>query len=236
MENKEKIDKGKLGVTIVIGIVCFVLIYIMFAQFNTINNTDVESIKSLRETELKTQISMWNTRIEELEKKYDETITKMEEYKNTVGTNDEAIELLEAELENLKTILGLTDVNGPGIIITLENNDEKSIESNDLLELVNELRLAGAEAISINNERVIFNSEIVDVDYRFIFVNGQRLTAPFVVKAIGNQVYLESELTTKQYGYIDNMTIGLGKTVKLDRKDNIKINKYEGEINFKYVK
>lgn len=226
-----KIDKNKLTVTIVVGIVCFVLAYTVFLQFNTVSNTDIESIRNLRESELKNQISVWNTKFEELQKKYEETTNKIQEYQNTYGENEKTAELLEKELNTLKTILGLTDVQGPGIIITLENNEDKDIEPNDLLELINELRLAGAEAMSINNERVIFNSEIVNVNSRFIYINGQRLSSPYVVKAIGNQVYLESALTTKQ-GYIDNMTKGLGKTVKLERKDSIKINKYEGDIAF----
>ena len=129
------------------------------------------------------------------------------------------------------TIIWKTDVEGEGILITLKDG-QKQITSEDLLKLVNELKLAGAEAISINDERVIYNSYIVNIGDKFIRMNGkQGLVSPYVVKAIGNPTYLESGLSKKNYGYID-VQKAEGKTVTLTRQDNITIKKYEGNINF----
>lgn len=222
--------KGELTLTITLGLICFVLVSTMFMQFNTVNKTDIKAIENMRETELRTQISTINTKIEELQKKYDETIQKKEEYIKNTGEDEKTTKLLQEDLKEAKMLLGLTDVTGDGIIVTLEDNELKNIEAADILELINELRLAGAEAISINDERIVANSEVVDINYSFIVANGQRLTSPYVVKAIGNQSYLESGLTAKQYGYIDNMVKGFGKTVSLERKDKISIPKYEGEM------
>lgn len=227
--------KGQIIMTVTLGIICFILVSTMFIQFNTISRTDVVSIKNMRETELRTEISKWKIKLEDVQKKYEETMAKKEEYEKNVEDNGKSIKLLEEDLQEAKVILGLTDVTGNGIIVTLEDNNEKNIVADDLIELINELRLAGAEAISINNERIVINSFIADIDYRYIVVNGQRITTPYIVKAIGNQSYLESGLTAKQYGYIDNMTKALGKTVLLERKDNINIKKFEGKISLKNV-
>lgn len=227
--------KGQIIMTVTLGIICFILVSTMFIQFNTISRTDVVSIKNMRETELRTEISKWKTKLEDVQKKYEETMAKKEEYEKNIEDNGKSIKLLEEDLEEAKVILGLTDVSGNGIIVTLEDNNEKNIVADDLIELINELRLAGAEAISINNERIVINSFIADIDYRYIVVNGQRITSPYIVKAIGNQSYLESGLTAKQYGYIDNMTKALGKTVLLERKDNINIKKFEGKISLENV-
>lgn len=223
-------DKGKITMTITLGLICFVLVSTMFIQFNTIKQTDVASIKNMRETELRAEITKWKAKLEDAQKKYEETIAKKIEYEKNIEDNEKSSKLLETELKEAKMRLGLTDVVGNGIIVTLEDNDEKSIVADDLLELINELRLAGAEAISINNERIVINSFVADIDYRFIVINGQRTSSPYVVKAIGNQSYLESGITAKQYGYIDNMTKAFGKTVTFERKDNITIKKYEGKI------
>lgn len=223
-------DKGRITMAITLGLICFFLVVIMFIQFNTINQTDITSIKNMRETELKAEMTKWKTRLEETEKKYNDVITKKDEYNANIEDNEKTIKLLEEDLQEAQILLGMTDVTGNGIIVTLEDNEKKSITSDDLLELVNELRLAGAEAISINNERLVINSFTADIDYSFIVVNGQRISSPYIVKAIGNQSYLESGLIAKQYGYIDNRTKVLGKTVKLERKDNITIKKYEGKI------
>ena len=101
--------------------------------------------------------------------------------------------------------------------------------------LVNELKAAGAEAISINNQRIVYDSYIVDLADTFVSVNGERLVSPYTVKAIGNSTYLESGLSKKQYGYIDTKTAE-GKDVKLERQDNIVINAYNQNLGFEYVK
>ena len=124
---------------------------------------------------------------------------------------------------------------GLGIVVTLRDNEYKDIEYSDLLILVNELRLAGAEAISINDERVVTRSDLRAVSGNLILLNQKRLSSPYIVKAIGNQQYLESGLTQKEYGYIDRIIKAYEKTATVERSDNITILKYEGEMNFKYT-
>ena len=121
------------------------------------------------------------------------------------------------------------------MVITLTDTEDKKISPEDLRELLNELKAAGAEAISINGQRIVYDSYIVEIGGAFIRVNGEMIVSPYEVKAIGNPTYLESGLSKKQYGYIDTKQEE-GKDVKLVRSDNIKINKYTGDLNFEYVK
>jgi len=230
------VKKGKYVVTVTIGIICFILVFTMFVQFNTIEQTDLANIATMRETELREELAKWNTKYEDLYQKYEEDKVKLEEYKLSLGTDVEAKELLEKELKQTNMLLGLTEVKGKGIKVILSDNEEEDIEAYDLLELVNELRLAGAEAISINGERIIAMSEIVDINYSFIVVNGNRISSPYVVKAIGDQTYLESGLTAKEYGYMDNIIKGNGKTATLERVDSLVIPKYIGELKMEYAK
>ncbi len=225
------IKKAKNTVNITIGIVCFVLFFTMFVQFNTIERTDLANISTMREAELREELAKWNTRYEDLSQKYEEETVKKQEYEESLGTDVEASTLIEEELAETNVLLGLTDVEGPGIEVTLSNNSTVNIDAYDLLELVNELRLAGAEAISINGERIVSMSEIVDINYSFIVVNGNRISSPYTVKAIGNQTYLESGLTAKEYGYMDNIIKGNSKTATLERKDVIHISKFTGKYN-----
>jgi len=208
----------------------------MFVQFNTIEQTDLANIATMRETEIREELAKWNTKYQDLEQKYEEDKVKLEEYKASLGTDVEAKALLEKELKQTNMLLGLTEVKGKGIEVKLMDNDEEDIEAYDLLELVNELRLAGAEAISINGERIVAMSEIVDINYSFIVVNGNRISSPYVVKAIGDQTYLESGLTAKEYGYMDNIIKGNGKTATLERVDSLVIPKYIGELKMEYAK
>lgn len=218
----------KIVMSIIIGLVCIVLIAVMFAQFKTIEQTDITGIETAREDELKTLVSTWKTKYEEIQEKLVDTRTKINEYKEKIETNQESSELLQAELEQTNMLLGKTDVIGDGIVVRLEDNSERQIEASDLLELVNELRLAGAEAISINDKRIITTSEIVDVNV--IMVNEERIVSPYIVKAIGDQTYLSSAISLKTSGFIDKYT-NSGKTVSFTIENNIKILAYDENCN-----
>lgn len=91
--------KGKMTMTITIGIICFILVYIMFMQFKTVEKTDISGIENMRETELREALSDWKTKQEEAEKQLEATNEKLEEYKKKVESNENATELLQEELE-----------------------------------------------------------------------------------------------------------------------------------------
>ena len=93
--------------------------------------------------------------------------------------------------------------------------------------------MAGAEAISINDERIINLSDIVDINDSFIKIPGQRILAPYVIKAIGNSSYLETALTGNG-GHVDEMK-KIGQNVSIQKLDKVKILKYNNEISTKYI-
>ena len=97
--------KGKVTLTIVLGLVCFVLAAVMFAQFKTIENTDITSIEAMRESELRTTLANWKTKYEETEKQLQDINAKIAEYKEK-GVNDQETEqLLEQELKEANLLL-----------------------------------------------------------------------------------------------------------------------------------
>ena len=232
---KQKLKKGKITMIIIAGIVCFILALVMSMQFKIVNETDITSIENMRETELRTELANWKQKYEETNAKYEETINMINEYKETDKSNDETEEVINNELQQVNMSLGKTDVQGSGIevILTDTNNEEiPKINADDLLVIVNALKLAGAEAISINDERIINMSDVVDVD-TYIKVNGNRILSPYIIKAIGNQTYLESQLLGNG-GYVDDLQKS-GYSVEIQKKDNVEILKYNGEIKTKYI-
>ena len=233
---KKNIKKGKITMIITIGITCFILVLVMSMQFKIVNQTDITSIENMREAELRTEFANWKSKYEDIEQQYDETMEKIEEYRTTSQSNEETEKLVDEELEQLNMSLGKTDVQGQGIEVTLRetNNEEIArINGDDLLVIVNALKIAGAEAISINDERIINMSDIVDINETFIKVNGKRILAPYVIKAIGNSAYLETALTGYG-GHVDEMK-KIGQDVSIEKSNKVKILKYEGEINLKYI-
>lgn len=100
--------------------------------------------------------------------------------------------------------------------------------------LVNQLKIAGAEAISINNERLIFSSEIVTVNNNLIYVNGRKQNNPYVIRAIGKASDLEAAVTTKG-GTLNEMKAS-DKNVSHRLSNEVEIIKYDRNISFKYAK
>jgi uncharacterized protein YlxW (UPF0749 family) len=225
--------KGKYIMIVSIGLATLILTAVMFTQFKTVEQTDITAIETMRETELRTELSDLRTKYSEIEEKLNETENKISEYQAEISDSKESSSVLENELNETKNYLGYTKLQGEGIQITLEDNQFKAIDRWDLLQLVNELKLAGAEAISINDERIVSTTEIVTVGTQFILINGNRVPSPFVVKAIGNKKYLESAITIKG-GYIDEL-LGDEKTVSYIVDDSIEIPAYSGKIEFEYA-
>ena len=226
--------KEKVTLSISIGLVALILTMIIFTQFKTIKKTDITAIETMRETELRDELATWKTKYEEVETKLEERKQKIEEYKQELDNNENAMQLLQSEVVEAEEYLGFTELQGEGIVVTLKDNEDANIEYWDLLFLVNELVSAGAEAISINDERVVATTEIVPVNGTIIFVNSKKIAGPYTVRAIGEKKYLESALTIKG-GYLDERKIQYNKDVEYTLEDNIIIPAYTGKMNFEYA-
>ena len=234
---KKKMKKGKITMIITAGFACFVLVLVMTMLFKIVNEADVTSIENMRKSELSTELANWKTRYDEVNQQYEETLNMIEEYKNNSESNEQTSNLMDSELEQINMSLGKTDVEGEGIIININETNSEEVEkitSDDLLLIVNALKLAGAEAISINDERIINMSDIVYIDAAGVIrVNGERILAPYSIKAIGDSSYLESSLTGNG-GVVDDMK-KKGQDVTIQKENNVRISKYNGDIETKYM-
>ena len=230
-------NKDNLVLGITIGIVALLLVSSILIQSKSVTENKKTDIEGLREDELKTQISKYQTRYEEALEQYEENKNKISEYEATANENEKTSELLDAELEQSNKLLGLTDVKGEGVIITLEDTDEATYTSENIRYLINELKYAGAEAISVNGNRIINLTDIVTINGNDVIVmyGNSRIGSPYEIKAIGDRKYLTSTLNMKNSGFVDLMkSSGLNVTVK--ESYNITINKYNGNIKSKYMK
>lgn len=229
----KKIKLNNLVMAFVMCMVCICLVGVMFMQFRTVEETDITEIENMREAELKKTLAEWKSKYEEANEKLNETNQKIAEYQEKIVKNEAASEVIDKELEQSNVYVGKTDVVGEGVIVTLNDGEYEDIIAWDLIYLVNELRYAGAEAISINDIRVTNTTDIVDLaGYSYILVGGQRLEAPYVVKAIGNQAYLSSILNLKDSGYVD-LYKNEDKQVKMETSKKIQILKYNGNMTYK---
>lgn len=168
-----------------------------------------------------------------------------------ISEEEELLEILKEDIEKNMRLSGITNLEGPGIIISMYDNEEVRVEDHnfdfefdinddiihdiDILNIVNDLRIAGAEAISINNERVVSTSDI-KCGGPIIRINGRSSGTPFIIKAIGDPVSLNAAVNAPNT-YGDTLKNVLNKGFDTFTEDSIVIPKYDMPLNnFKYAK
>ena len=231
-----KKDKQNITMSVIVGLMTILLVCSMFIQFRAVDKSEESNLESLRSDELQTQIASYKARYEETMEQYNSNQNTISEYATSIAENKESTDLLDKELNESNTLLGLTDVEGKGVIITLKDTDEATYSADDLLMLINELKYAGAEAISINDNRIINLTDIISINNSFIVVNSDaRISSPYVVKAIGDKDYLMSTLNLKNSGFVDLMRIN-NLEIDVKSSDDVVIYKYSKEINADIMK
>lgn len=230
--------------SILIGFVCFVLTFAISLQIKTIKNTELITNKTSINTNLRDNAIKW-------QEKYKEAIANLQNEENNLKNirtnalqnNPEAIEKEKILLEN-NIMLGLTDVKGPGVIITLKDSESATnsnigiiqdirsylVHDANLREIVRILKNSNAEAISINDQRIIGTTAII-CSGNIIRVNDEKIGSPFTIKAIG--------LPELMYGNLEKTIKKLNKSgiiVEIEKNQNIEINKYNGTIKQEYAK
>lgn len=152
------------------------------------------------------------------------------------------VEGFKKENENLRFEAGLTDVTGKGVLVTIndskvpvksgENPNLYLIHDEDMLRIVNELRAGGAEAIAINDQRLIGTSEI-RCSGPTITVNGKIFAPPFVIKVIGNPQTLTAALNMRG-GVVESLKYW-GIEISMQKADNVNIPAYNGTFRREYI-
>ena len=233
---------NKKLISLLLGIMCMLLTLGIAIQIKTINQMNNKSVTNsatendLRDSVLKTKEKYDNTyaKVEKLEK-------ELEELQTSASVNSDEANELQEKLKEYKKILGLTEVSGNGLEITLKDGDEnqsKSVLSSlvhdgDILQVVNALRNAGADALSVNDQRIV-NTSAISCIGNVVKINGEKVGVPYVIKAIGNPEWLYGAIEMNG-GYVSNLRRE-GVDVEVKKVKDITIPKYDGVYNATYMK
>ena len=120
-------------------------------------------------------------------------------------------------------IVGKSTVTGNGLEIIIEENESK-LTALSFLQIVNDLNSAGAEAISINGQRITNMTDMMDISGTYILINSNPIKAPYIIDVIGNQEKIESTLNYNN-SYITKIK-SKGNNVDIYRMRNVKIDGY----------
>ena len=183
----------KIGRNIAITAVCIILGIMVAWQYKSINyNQNAMSYQNQRAEGLMEELIRLQKNNADLKTQLQKLQDDVRLYESAKAGSDEASKKLLEELDIARTFAGFSDVKGKGVTVTVEN-DLYNVLDSDILALINELRAAGAQAISVNDERIVAVTEIRDAP-PYTMINKAPMTAPFTIRAIGNPDQLENSL------------------------------------------
>lgn len=223
-----------------IGFICVILGFMVSYQLRYIKTPRYQYTTRQFENLVKETEDLKKQR-DELLIKTQELQMKIDEIEKSVASSNKVASQMKEELDQLRLLSGLTDVEGPGIEITitpvndLSNKQASQVYYKDLIDIVNELNSAGAEAISINDERFVGRTQIRQAGLS-IKINDSKFdpTQPFVIKAIGDPAILEGAFKMPDSIIEILKKIG-GFEIKIVRSDKLKILKYNKNLEYKYI-
>jgi uncharacterized protein YlxW (UPF0749 family) len=151
---------------------------------------------------------------------------------------------LKEELDMARILAGVTELSGPGVEVTLndsnislkpgDNPNLYVLHDEDVMRVLNEIRAAGAEAISINGQRLLSNTEIRCTGPTIVLNKNKRLAPPYVITAIGNPDTLEGSIKMK--GGVAETLQFWGIQVGVKKIPQVTVPPYSGGISFDYAK
>ena len=214
---------------VAIAMVCAVLGFMLAVQFRT--TQDIKSTVPFQRIEDLSQ------RLLQTEKERDSLLDELESLKRSAGK-----EVVNKEMQKLKMAAGSMAVSGQGVVIIIDDSKKQSktgenpnlylIHDDDILKVINELWAAGAEAVAINEQRLIATSEIRCAGPT-LSVNNTRSSPPYEILAIGDPKSLENSLKMRG-GVVETLQFW-GIQVQIKKLDQIVVPGYKGTYTFEYA-
>ena len=159
------------------------------------------------------------------------------------GSASDQLSAMESQLQAARMAAGLEDVEGPGLVVILDDSKRQPaqgqdpnlflLHDDDLLKVVNELRDAGAEAISINGQRLVATSEIRCAGAT-VSINNTRTAPPVEIRAIGDPQVLEAALRLR--GGIAESLAFWGIEVNIQAQKRVVVPAYKGALQTQFAK
>ena len=232
-----KIKKKEVAITL--GLMCLLLAFGISMQLKTTKSlVSTAGNTSHKEDRLRDEVLRWKEQYDHIYEELEQAELNLEKERQVSLSSDDSSVEKQEQLKKINTYLGLTDVTGEGITITLKDSTTTTISAatglvhnTDLLAVVNELKNTGAEAISINGQRIVPTTSINCVG-TVIQVNDEIVGSPFVIKAIGDANRINDVM--RPGGFIEVLQKD-GISVEAKKSDNLKIDKYNGVLTKKTI-
>ncbi|MBE0448619.1 MAG: DUF881 domain-containing protein [Actinobacteria bacterium] len=220
-------------------LVYMVLGVLLATSFNT-QQEYYESLNTPRKKDLINTMRKLESERDRFKKQIEDDRKQVLRYEEVAAKEQGIQASYTKELERTKTAAGLVQAKGPGLVVTLSDNPQYPkdgqpnnyiIHDYDIRAVVNSLWVGGAEAISINGQRLISTSSIRCAGVT-IWVDSEGLVPPFVIKAIGDPRKMMSALNAddKTRQLLNEVADLYGLFKKIEQKDELVVPGYTGAL------
>lgn len=191
-----------------------------FAVTVQVRGNDSEAYSTLRQTELVELLRSLDAANERASQQVDELTRTRDELASSSQQSQAAQRQADKRASQLGILAGTLGARGPGVELTI-TDPQDDVNAAVLLDAVEELRDAGAEAIVVNGTaRVVAQTYFVDEGDE-VRVGGRTVTRPFVIEAIGDPDTLAEAMRIRG-GLLDRVE-NSGGTLDIDTRDTVTI-------------
>ena len=156
------------------------------------STSDSSALRGARQEDLVRILDELDNRTQRLEDEKRGLENQRTELENSSDQAEEARRQTEQKAQQLAVLAGTVAAQGPGITLTI-SDPKGTVESDTLLDTLQELRAAGAEAIQINDVRVVADTYFTQSGSS-VEIDGKKISQPYRFKVIGNPQDLEPAL------------------------------------------
>jgi uncharacterized protein YlxW (UPF0749 family) len=176
---------------LIVAVLLFGLGFGLAVQVASNSNSD-SALRGARQEDLVRILDELDDRTQRLEDEKQGLQKQRDELENSSDQAEEARKQTAEKEKQLGILAGTVAAQGPGITMTIDDT-KGTVEADMLLDAVQELRAAGAEAIQVNGVRVVAGTYLTDSG-KSVSVDGNKINAPYRFKVIGKPQDLEPAL------------------------------------------
>ena len=190
-EPRDRTPTGRHRAAALIGVLVAALGFAIAVQVHA--NSQTDRLSSLRADDLIGILDNQSVRADRLRQQIAQLQATLQQLQNSGNQAAAAQAQAKQEANDLGILLGTLPATGPGVQVTV-GDPAGSLQPEDLLDVIEELRGAGAEAIQFGSVRVSTSTSFSGPGKGSVVVDGTTLTPPYTVLAIGDPTTLDTAL------------------------------------------
>lgn len=222
--------RNRILTSVLVAVLCALL---GFGYMVQMHNTQ-SSYESMTEDELRRLFTETSTQVSKLEDRKNELTAQLNSIKEAADKQEQARRVAQQNEQTSGILSGRLPAQGKGITISISENSTTPIDAATMFHLIEELRNAGAEVIEFDGVRVVTSTSFTRGNGGLV-CDGQTLSSPYIVKAIGDPSTLQSAIDIAG-GVGSSLKLDFNATVTITQSDDVKIESVRQPTAYRYAK